>query len=50
MQHFQTYQKWNERLFEEHVDAFRAGRLEKDPSCNWYVFRKVRGDEFVEPL
>jgi hypothetical protein len=36
MQHFSIYQKWNHKLFEEEYDAFRAGRLDQDPSEDWY--------------
>lgn len=50
MQHFQTYLKWNERLFEEHVDAFQCGRLEKDPSLGWYAGELSFFDNYVIPL
>jgi len=34
MQHWHSYRKWNERLFQEMYAAFKAGRAEKDPSEN----------------
>lgn len=36
MQHWHVYRKWNERLFTEMYQAFRAGRMAKDPSTFWY--------------
>ena len=36
MQHWHVYAKWNERLFHEMYRAYRAGRLDKDPSTSWY--------------
>jgi hypothetical protein len=33
----QVYAKWNQRLFNERMYlAYKAGRLEKDPSEGWY--------------
>ena len=32
MQHWQIYRKWNERLFLEMYNAYRAGRMGKDPA------------------
>lgn len=36
MQHWQIYQKWNRRLFQELYNAYKQGRAEKDPSEFWY--------------
>ncbi|KAL7558291.1 hypothetical protein ACA910_020376 [Epithemia clementina (nom. ined.)] len=36
MQHFQIYQKWNSRLFQEMYRAYKQGRSDKDPSEFWY--------------
>jgi 3'5'-cyclic nucleotide phosphodiesterase len=36
MQHWHVYRKWNERLFEEVYQAYREGRMDKDPSEGWY--------------
>lgn len=36
MQHWHIYVKWNERLFHEMYRAFKAGRIEKDPSEGWH--------------
>jgi hypothetical protein len=36
MQHWHVYRKWNGRLFEEVYQAYREGRMDKDPSEGWY--------------
>jgi 3'5'-cyclic nucleotide phosphodiesterase len=36
MQHWHVYQKWNQRLFNEMMMAFKDGRADKDPSEGWY--------------
>ena len=36
MQHWHVYRKWNERLYEEMVQAYQDGRSEKDPTEGWY--------------
>jgi hypothetical protein len=36
MQHWHTYVRWNERLFNEMYTAYLNGRSDKDPSENWY--------------
>ena len=33
----QIYRKWNERLYEELYNAYGEGRLDKDPTENWYA-------------
>jgi 3'5'-cyclic nucleotide phosphodiesterase len=50
MQHFVVYQKWNERLFQELYFAFRAGRMEKDPSLGWYGGEIWFFDNYIIPL
>lgn len=50
MQHWHVYQKWNERLFEEMYTAFRSGRLDKDPSENWYKGELGFFDGYIIPL
>ena len=50
MQNFQTYLKWNERLFEEMYTAYNDGRAEHDPSLQWYVAELAYFDKFVIPL
>ena len=36
MQHFHSYQRWNERLFEEMYASYECGISKKDPSVDWY--------------
>mmetsp|Transcript_20032 Transcript_20032/g.35262 ORF Transcript_20032/g.35262 Transcript_20032/m.35262 type:complete len:1107 (-) Transcript_20032:235-3555(-) len=36
MQHWHIYRKWNERLFNEMYEAFKAGRMGKNPAEFWY--------------
>jgi hypothetical protein len=50
MQHWQIYQKWNERLFAEMYTAFLDGRSQKDPSENWYVGEIGFFDNYIIPL
>jgi 3'5'-cyclic nucleotide phosphodiesterase len=50
MQHFTIYQKWNQKLFQEEYDAFRAGRVDKDPSDVWYENELYFYDTYVIPL
>jgi len=50
MQHWQVYVKWNERLFTEMYAAFVDGRMEKDPSLNWYQGELGFMDGYVIPL
>ena len=35
LRHWETYQKFNRRLFEERYIAFLDGHLEVDPSIGW---------------
>lgn len=50
MQHWHVYQKWNRRLFDELYTAWRAGRMEKDPSTFWYEGEMKFFDGYVIPL
>jgi class 3 adenylate cyclase len=50
MQHWQIYQKWNERLFEEMYSAFECGRSDKNPSDGWYKGELWFFDNYVIPL
>lgn len=36
MQDFSVYQRWNENLYEELLEAYQEGRAEKDPSDGWF--------------
>ncbi|CAB9528997.1 Receptor-type guanylate cyclase gcy [Seminavis robusta] len=50
MQHWHIYMKWNERLFQEMYKAYKAGRLEKDPSEGWYRGELGFFDFYIIPL
>ncbi|KAL7558130.1 hypothetical protein ACA910_013186 [Epithemia clementina (nom. ined.)] len=50
MQHWHVYRKWNERLFQEMYKAYENGRLDNDPSENWYESEKGFFDFYVIPL
>jgi hypothetical protein len=50
MQHWAVYQKWNERLFHEMYASFKAGRMETDPSVNWYKGEIGFFDHYIIPL
>jgi hypothetical protein len=50
MQHWHVYQKWNQRLFDEMMMAYRAGRSDKDPSLGWYQGELWFFDNYVIPL
>ena len=50
MQHWHIYQKWNERLFNELSDAYKAGRAAKDPAEFWYEGEIGFLDNYVLPL
>eukprot|EP00934_Nitzschia_sp_Nitz4_P009170 Nitzschia sp. Nitz4//scaffold37_size175936//139425//149009//NITZ4_002062-RA/size175936-snap-gene-0.260-mRNA-1//-1//CDS//3329549836//9160//frame0 len=49
-QHFHSYCRWNERLFEEMYRAFEAGRSRKDPSLDWYEGEFWFFDNCVIPM
>jgi 3'5'-cyclic nucleotide phosphodiesterase len=50
MQHWHVYQKWNQRLFDEMMMAYKNGRSEKDPSLGWYQGELWFFDHYVIPL
>jgi len=50
MQHWHIYRKWNERLFQELYRAWEAGRLDNDPSLNWYKGELGFFDFYIIPL
>lgn len=50
MQHWHVYVKWNERLFQEMYRAYKAGRLENDPSEGWYQGEMGFFDFYIIPL
>lgn len=50
MQHWKVYRKWNECLFAEMYAAYRAGRLETDPSEGWYKGEIGFFDYYIIPL
>jgi 3'5'-cyclic nucleotide phosphodiesterase len=50
MQHWHVYRKWNERLYEEMHEAYRSGRMAKDPAEFWYQGELVFFDNYIIPL
>jgi hypothetical protein len=50
MQHWHSYKRWNERLYFEMYEAFKAGRVEKDPTTNWYQEELKFFDEVIIPM
>ena len=50
MQHWHIYRKWNENLFLEMHKAYREGRMETDPSENWYKGEIGFFDFYIIPL
>ena len=50
MQHWQIYRKWNERLFCELYEAYKAGRMGADPSTFWYKGEIGFFDNYIIPL
>ena len=48
--HRQIYRKWNERLYEELYNAYSEGRLDSDPTENWYKGEIGFLDFYVIPL
>jgi len=50
MQHWHVYSKWNERLFQELYKSYKEGRMENDPSANWYEGEIGFFDFYVIPL
>lgn len=50
MQHWHVYQRWNRRLFDELYTAYKAGRMEKDPSTFWVEGETKFFDGYIIPL
>ena len=50
MQHWNVYQKWNQRFFFECYAAYKAGRAPKDPSDTWYEGEIGFFDFYIIPL
>jgi 3'5'-cyclic nucleotide phosphodiesterase len=50
MQHWHVYQKWNQLLFDEMLQAYRDGRSDKDPSDGWYEGELGFFDFYIIPL
>jgi class 3 adenylate cyclase len=50
MQHWHVFRKWNERLFQENMHAYKDDRAQKDPSENWYESELWFFDNYVIPL
>jgi hypothetical protein len=50
MQHWQIYQKFNSRLFQEMYTAYKEGRSKKDPSEAWYMGELGFFDNYIIPL
>lgn len=46
----QIYRKWNQRLYEELYNAYREGRIDSDPTDNWYKGEIGFLDFYVIPL
>jgi hypothetical protein len=50
MQHWHTYRRWNERLFQERYRAYQNGRPCQDPSLSWYEDEVSFFDYYIIPL
>lgn len=50
MQHWHVFRKWNERLFLEIYQAYLDGRIDQDPSENWYKGEIGFFDYYIIPL
>ncbi|KAL7560177.1 hypothetical protein ACA910_016606 [Epithemia clementina (nom. ined.)] len=50
MQHWHIYQKWNKRLFQEMLMAYRDGRMAVDPATFWYQGELGFFDNYIIPL
>jgi len=45
-----VYRKWNERFFDENMVAYKAGRMDNDPSAHWYKGEIGFFDFYIIPL
>ena len=50
MQHWHVFRKWNQALFEEMYDAYRAGRATTNPADFWYQGEIGFFDYYIIPL
>jgi hypothetical protein len=50
MQHWHVYRKWNHKLFEEMLTAYKQGRMGADPSTFWYKGELGFFDNYIIPL
>lgn len=50
MQHWETFKKWNKRLYTELSKGFREGRGASDPRQNWYKGEIGFFDFYIIPL
>lgn len=50
MQHWHVYQKWNERLYVEMLQAHKTGRWDRDPTPGWYEGELGFFDNYIIPL
>jgi len=50
MQHWNVYRKWNERLFQERMKAYEAGREAQNPCTVWYEQELDFFDNTILPL
>jgi hypothetical protein len=50
MQHWHVYRKWNYKLFEEMLTAYKQGRMGADPSTFWYKGELGFFDHYIIPL
>jgi len=50
MQHWHIFRKWNEKLFCEMYEAYRAGRSDKNPAEFWYKGEIGFFDFYIIPL
>lgn len=50
MQHWPTYRRWNDRLFEEAANAHRIGRGSINPAATWYQEEVSFFDRIAIPL
>ena len=50
MQHWSVYIKWNEKLFDELYQSYKAGSSDKDPSESWFQGEIGFFDFYIIPL
>ena len=50
MQHWQTFRKWNKRLYTEVSKAYREGRGTTNPNEKWYEGETGFFDFYIIPL